>query len=133
MRLPVLLRLSPGAAAAYAVALVLAAAFFALLEAGAARAVLSSPPATPIIEDRDGNFLAEGEGSRDGIGYWDVDGPLNERLVTCMTAIEDRRFYRHPGVDARSLLRSVLNNTTGGDRQGGSTIAMQVARMQRPA
>ncbi len=100
---------------------------------GYRRAELVSPAPTPLIEDRAGGFLTEGESEYQRLGFWNVDGPLNERVVLCLTAIEDRRFFRHSGVDARSLARSLWNNLRGGDRQGASTIAMQVARLQSPA
>ncbi|MEO5616844.1 MAG: transglycosylase domain-containing protein [Candidatus Eisenbacteria bacterium] len=42
---------------------------------------------------------------------------------------EDRRFYRHIGVDARSALRALTVNVREGDvRQGGSTVTQQLAR-----
>lgn len=40
---------------------------------------------------------------------------------------EDRRFYQHAGVDLHALLRAILKTLTS-RRQGGSTIAMQVAK-----
>ena len=40
---------------------------------------------------------------------------------------EDQRFYQHAGVEARALLRAIVKTLTG-RRQGGSTIAMQVAK-----
>ena len=44
-------------------------------------------------------------------------------------AAEDERFYTHPGVDYKGLLRAANQLlTTGKKRQGGSTITMQVAR-----
>ncbi len=102
---------------------------------------LVSPPATPLFEDRYGSFLSEGTGNEnDSLGFWEVPEPfaslegrpLPERIVSCLLAIEDKRFYEHKGVDFRSLLRAMYNNFTGGKRQGASTIAMQVVRMQNP-
>ena len=44
-------------------------------------------------------------------------------------AIEDHRFFSHPGVDPIGLGRAVWTDlTAGAKRQGGSTITMQVAR-----
>ena len=44
-------------------------------------------------------------------------------------AVEDRRFYRHNGVDWRGFVRaSVRNVKAGGVREGFSTITMQAAR-----
>jgi len=40
---------------------------------------------------------------------------------------EDQRFYEHSGVDARALFRALVKTLTG-HTQGGSTIAVQVAK-----
>jgi membrane peptidoglycan carboxypeptidase len=46
-------------------------------------------------------------------------------LRQAVVAIEDSRFYEHAGVDPVSLARAVVNNLTGGDTQGASTITQQ--------
>ena len=43
-------------------------------------------------------------------------------------AIEDRRFYRHWGIDPKGILRAAFSNATGGMEQGGSTITQQLAK-----
>ena len=97
------------------------------------RSKLVSPPATPIFTDRYGAFLAEGTADEDApLGFWDPPAVLPERIVACLLAVEDKRYYEHFGVDFRSLLRALVNNLSGRPRQGASTIAMQVARLQRP-
>ena len=97
------------------------------------RSSLVSPPATPIFTDRYGTFLAEGTADENALlGFWDPPEILPKRIVSCLLAIEDKRYYEHFGVDFRSLLRALLNNLSGKPRQGASTIAMQVARLQRP-
>ena len=94
---------------------------------------LTSPPATPIFTDRYGTFLAEGTADENApLGFWDPPAVLPERIVACLLAVEDKRYYEHFGVDFRSLLRALVNNLSGRPRQGASTIAMQVARLQRP-
>jgi penicillin-binding protein 1A len=43
--------------------------------------------------------------------------------------VEDREFYSHNGVNARSLVRAVLSNVASDNpQQGASTITMQVAK-----
>jgi penicillin-binding protein 1C len=60
-------------------------------------------------------------------------GPLPRKYVTTVTACEDRRYFLHPGVDPFALAKSALVNIVHGRRiRGGSTIAMQVARLSRP-
>ncbi|MDN5836549.1 MAG: penicillin-binding protein 1A, partial [Nitrosospira sp.] len=52
-----------------------------------------------------------------------------QRLKQAILAAEDDRFYRHGGVDYTGILRAAYSNfTSGGVRQGASTITMQVAR-----
>ena len=54
---------------------------------------------------------------------------LPPELVQAVVAIEDRRFFEHPGVDFRGLLRaSIANLRAGGVVQGGSTLTQQLAK-----
>ncbi len=54
-------------------------------------------------------------------------------LEQAVLFFEDRRFYRHPGVDPLALLRAVYQNTrSGAVVSGASTLTMQVARMTWP-
>ncbi len=52
-----------------------------------------------------------------------------EVLKRAILAAEDERFYQHAGIDYQGVLRAAVSNlTSGGRRQGASTITMQVAR-----
>ncbi|MDN3241036.1 transglycosylase domain-containing protein [Glycomyces tritici] len=42
-----------------------------------------------------------------------------------VVAAEDANFYKHPGVDAKGVLRALVNNVKGGDKQGASTLTQQ--------
>jgi penicillin-binding protein 1C len=127
-------RLLRGLAAALGLAAAgLAAAY---VWAVAERAHLAAPAPTPLLLDRDGVFLAQlptpGEGRAD-YGFWIVD-PLPQRVIAATLALEDRRFWQHPGVDPAAVARAFWQNLSSGRRtSGASTIAMQVARMQQPA
>jgi penicillin-binding protein 1A len=83
--------------------------------------------AVPLkIYANDGKLISEfGEERRTPI-------PLNQvpkDLIHAVLATEDRRFYEHPGVDFRGLLRAAVTLLTSSSiKQGGSTITMQVAR-----
>ena len=112
----------------------LAVALLALGVAGWFGARLEAPPPTPILLDRNGGFLAQIPAADDaGYGYWDM-GALPPRVVAATVALEDRRFWWHPGVDPIALARAVWQNFSSGTRvSGASTLAMQVARMQDPA
>ena len=51
------------------------------------------------------------------------------QVVQAFLSAEDDRFFEHPGVDYRGLIRAAVTLAlTGQRRQGGSTITMQVAR-----
>jgi len=54
---------------------------------------------------------------------------LNPLTPAAFVAIEDRRFYRHWGLDPRGIGRAMVANMRGGGvRQGGSTITQQLAK-----
>jgi len=105
------------------------------------RAVLEAPPPTAILYDRNGVFITQVGAERaspDDVrwidyGYWPLES-LPDRVARATLALEDRRFFDHPGVDPFAVARAAWNNLRGARiRSGASTIAMQVARMQRPA
>jgi 1A family penicillin-binding protein len=50
-------------------------------------------------------------------------------LQRAVVAVEDRRFYRHPGIDPIGLARAVVRDVQQGGRvEGGSTLTQQLAR-----
>ncbi len=50
-------------------------------------------------------------------------------LQHAFVAIEDRRFYYHPGIDPIGIARAVFRGVTDGGRlEGGSTLTQQLAR-----
>ena len=54
---------------------------------------------------------------------------LDPLTPAAFVAIEDRRFYRHWGIDPRAIGRAMVANArAGGVRQGGSTITQQLAK-----
>jgi penicillin-binding protein 1A len=56
-------------------------------------------------------------------------GDIPQRLMEAFIAAEDDRFFSHPGIDYKGLIRAAIQYAlTGEKRQGGSTITMQVAR-----
>ena len=108
---------------------------FVYVVAVASHAVLWSPTPTPVL-DRSATaaFLAQVghvDNGRTEYGYWHVDPPP-DRVVRATLALEDRHFWRYPGVDPGAVLRAAWQHLTGRGRSGASTIAMQVARMQHP-
>ena len=62
-------------------------------------------------------------------GQWLSGGQIPGVMKDAMVAVEDRRFYQHPGVDPIGIARSLkVRLTTGHWSQGGSTITQQLAR-----
>lgn len=53
---------------------------------------------------------------------------IPEDLVHAAVAIEDRRFYKHHGVDWLSTGKSMIKMFTGGRIRGGSTITQQLIK-----
>ena len=54
---------------------------------------------------------------------------LPPHLIQAVLAIEDRRFYEHPGIDIWGISRAMLTNIYKGHfAQGGSTITQQLAK-----
>ncbi|MDL2259979.1 penicillin-binding protein 1C [Deltaproteobacteria bacterium OttesenSCG-928-K17] len=57
---------------------------------------------------------------------------FSPNLVAAVLTTEDKRFYHHPGLDPLALARAArLNLKHGRIVSGGSTITMQVARLNR--
>ena len=55
---------------------------------------------------------------------------IPQNLIDAAVAIEDKRFWTHPGVDWRRTANAVLSMFTGGDISGGSTITQQLIKNQ---
>ena len=54
---------------------------------------------------------------------------LPQALVNATVAVEDRRFWRHPGIDPVAVLRAArVNLAEGRVLEGGSTLTQQVAK-----
>lgn len=77
--------------------------------------------------DRNGVLLWEDKGDGD---YKLVvqSNEINDNMKKATVAIEDKDFYKHAGVSPSGILRSVFNNFTGGDTQGGSTLTQQLIK-----
>ncbi len=89
-------------------------------------ALTNYQPKLPLrVYSEDGYLLAEyGEERR---AFVDIT-KVPQNMKSAVIAIEDRRFYKHGGIDTKGILRAAVNNVTGGSKEGASTITMQVAR-----
>ncbi|MDM8517641.1 transglycosylase domain-containing protein, partial [Desulfobacterales bacterium HSG16] len=107
--------------------------FFCIIIGAVAQTKFCSYEPSRILTDRHGRYLAHLRAKEDaGYGYWPVN-QIPERVAAATLAIEDHRFYSHPGIDPVAVLRAVWQNLSSSRRiSGASTLAMQVARMQNP-
>ena len=53
---------------------------------------------------------------------------MPEDLINATVAIEDKRFWTHPGVDWKRTAKAVLDMFLGNDISGGSTITQQLIK-----
>jgi penicillin-binding protein 1A len=94
----------------------------------AAETIRDIPLQVPLrIYSRDGRLISEiGERRRIPITYDEVP----PHVVQAFVAAEDQRFFDHPGIDYRGILRALVRLAQTGDASGGggSTITQQLAR-----
>jgi penicillin-binding protein 1A len=83
------------------------------------------PPAPTRILASDGTLLAKVfSENRENV-------PIDrmKHIIPATLAIEDVRFYSHPGIDPRGIMRALITNIAAGDtKEGASTITQQLAR-----
>ncbi len=117
-----------------------ALAALALLAVGVAALDRAFPPdlsrlADPggMIRDPEGRVLAF-RAAPGGVWRFAVRArDVSPFMLRLLVAVEDRRFYLHPGVDPLAALRAVAQAVRAGHVvSGGSTITMQVARLLSP-
>lgn len=59
---------------------------------------------------------------------WIPYDKIPKNLIEAAVAIEDKRFYKHHGVDWIRTVKGVLSMFTGQDIQGGSTLTQQLIK-----
>ena len=60
---------------------------------------------------------------------WVKLADVPEHVQQAFIAAEDKRFFKHTGIDERSVIRAFIGNVADpNSRQGGSTITQQVAK-----
>jgi penicillin-binding protein 1A len=93
----------------------------------AAETIRDIPLQIPLrIFSRDGHLIEEiGQRRRILINFDDVP----THVVQAFIAAEDQRFFVHPGIDYRGILRALSQLVLTGDiASGGSTLTQQLAR-----
>lgn len=88
---------------------------------------------SPVVYAADGTPMHVGLTTA-GERLWPCEEhAISEHVRHAAIAMEDRRFFQHGGVDAWAVLRAAWSNLTDdGERQGASTIPMQLARLLDP-
>lgn len=87
-----------------------------------------SPALTSFLYDKDGNEITATMGAENRIEV-PLD-QISENLIDAFIAIEDERFFDHPGFDIRGIMRAAVNNILkkSSSLQGGSTITQQLVK-----
>ncbi|MFD0988097.1 penicillin-binding protein 1C [Methyloligella solikamskensis] len=88
---------------------------------------------SPIVVDRHGALLRPYTTKE---GRWRLPTEaksVDPRFLSALLAYEDKRFFRHEGVDVLAMARAAGQLATHGRIvSGGSTISMQLARLLEP-
>ncbi len=85
------------------------------------------------IYDRQNNPLRTFLSSQDTYAQSVSLSQISPWFVLAALAAEDRRFYKHHGIDSRAVLRAMWQNIRGGGViSGASTITQQLARLLHP-
>ena len=87
------------------------------------------PPVSSKVYSGEGNLVADfSKEKRIFIPYDSI--PKN--VINAFLSAEDKNFFSHPGVDAKGVMRAVINNVknimTSKRLEGASTITQQVAK-----
>ena len=79
------------------------------------------------IYDRHGDKIGEFVDKR---RYFVGLATIPQHLIDAFVSAEDKKFFRHRGIDYFSVLRAMVTNLVAGEvKQGASTITQQLARM----
>ena len=79
-------------------------------------------------QDDSGQYQELGQVLTSISSQWVEYEEIPEDLKNAAVAIEDRRFWKHNGVDWWRTAQAVFSMFTGGDIQGGSTITQQLIK-----
>ncbi len=87
-----------------------------------------------VLRDREGRLLRDARAVDGSRRRWVPLDRVDPDLIAAFLAAEDRRFYRHHGVDLLAAARAARANLRAGRIvSGGSTITMQLARILQPS
>jgi penicillin-binding protein 1C len=86
-------------------------------------------PVSTAVWSADGELLRVTLASDEQYRLWTPLSKMSPEVVDAFLLKEDRWFRWHPGVNPVSLFRGAYRSYSGGMRQGGSTLTMQLARL----
>lgn len=89
-------------------------------------AALDDQAQTSFIYDANGNLITEYKGLENRVMVSIAAMP--KYLQQAFVAVEDARFYTHPGIDLKRIVGAFVSNFTSGTNQGGSTITQQLIK-----
>lgn len=79
-----------------------------------------------LVYDGNNKLIADlGSEKRESVSADSI--PLN--LVNAITSIEDKRFFKHRGVDIYRILGAAWHNLVSSNTQGGSTLDQQLIKL----
>lgn len=94
-------------------------------------AILFNNPYSTVLEDRNGELMSATI-AKDGQWRFPALDTVPDKFIQAIVHFEDKRFYKHWGVDVRAMARAIRQNIKAGKVvSGGSTISMQVIRLSR--
>lgn len=117
---------------------ILATAAIAAIAIIVVLSVIAAWPAAPLAQglavstaifDRNGELLRLTLAADQQYRLWTPLEDVSPVFLEALLLHEDRQFQRHPGVNPLALARAAMR-TIRGNRQGGSTITMQLVRLR---
>lgn len=84
------------------------------------------------LRDRHGHIIHELRVDYDGRRLeWTTLNDISPALMNAVIASEDKRFFKHSGVDVTALAHAAYGSVFSGGQRGASTITMQLASMMK--
>lgn len=88
-------------------------------------------PTSYVVEASNGELLNAAIAA-DGQWRFPAADTIPDKFTKCIVAFEDKRFYKHPGIDILAMARAMRQNFRAKRVvSGGSTLTMQTIRLSR--
>ncbi len=95
----------------------------------ASKPAVRSPLEDAVLRFRRLVFLPEAVNARIPAEHFIPISQMPNRLTEAIVAVEDSRFYQHPGFDLEAIARAALVNLRSGEiEEGASTITQQLVK-----